>query len=73
MSCVSIYVTVIPNKTLDEAINQAIQLETIYEAEDGSRKQSKHPLRLQRVTPDEFTAGDRLTAMLTITALENMV
>lgn len=66
VSCVFIYVRVIPNRTLDEAINRAFQLEAIYEAENGRRKQSKQPLRVQSVTPDEVTAGVRFFFLATV-------
>ena len=60
---------------LDEAVSRAIQLEAIYEAENGKRKQNKQPVRVQTVTSEEVAAGASLTAMLTrqTAALENVV
>ena len=60
-----------PN-SLDEAVSRAIQLEAIYEAENGHKKQ---PARVQAVNMNEASAEDRITTMLTrqTAVLESMV
>ena len=59
-------------KSLDEAISRAVQLEPIYEGENGHKKQ---PVHVQTVHTNEASAEDRITAMLTrqTAVLESMV